>query len=257
MSSITKEDVLLREGYKIFATQLSFDAYTLLFKGERIYSSFKISALVTVAGTGLSLLATSMLAFAVSSKNLKFRQHISFFVFFTMLFNGGIIPFYILVTQYLKLGNTVWALILPYMINPWFMFLMRNFFSSIPDSILESAKIDGASDIFLLFRMVMPLSLPALATVSLFYALQYWNDWWLSLLFIERRELFPLQFLLRALVSNLMGAAGSLNSNITVQLPSHAVRMATTVVTIGPIIFSYPMVQRYFIKGLTVGSVKG
>jgi ABC-type glycerol-3-phosphate transport system permease component len=139
------------------------------------------------------------------------------------------------------------------------MFLSRNFFKSIPNSIMESAKIDGANEILILFRIVLPLSLPALATIGLFYSLQYWNDWWLSLMLIDKDSMFPLQFLLRALVSNLMNAATSLNPRQATQSapPAYSVRMATSLVTIGPIIFVYPFIQKYFVKGLTVGAVKG
>lgn len=257
LGSITREDIIVREGYKLFTTHLSLDAYKLLFTGERVYRSFSISVIVTLAGTALSLAATSMLAYSLSNKGLKYRNQLSFIVFFTMLFSGGIVPWYILITQYLKMGNSLLALFIPYLVNPWYMFMMRNFFSAVPESIMESAKIDGANDIFILARIVLPLSLPALATIGLFYTLQYWNDWWLALMFIEDGKKYPMQMLLRALVSNLMAAAGSLNSRISVRLPSYGVRMATTIVTIGPIVFVYPAVQKYFIKGLTVGAIKG
>jgi len=257
LGSITREDIIVREGYKLFTVHISFDAFKLLFTGERVYRSFLISVIVTLAGTLLSLMVTAMLAYSLSGKALKYRNHISFMVFFTMLFSGGIVPWYILVTQYLKMGNSVLAMIIPYLVNPWFMFMMRNFFSAVPVSIMESSKIDGANDIYILARIVLPLSLPALATIGLFYTLQYWNDWWLALMFIEDGRLYPLQMLLRALVSNLTAAANSLNSKISVRLPSYGVRMATTIVTIGPIIFVYPAVQKYFIKGLVVGAVKG
>lgn len=257
LGSITQEDIIVREGYQLFTTHISFDAYKLLFTGQRIYRSYLISVTVTLGGTALSLLCTSMMAYSLSNKALKYRNKIAFYVFFTMLFSGGIVPWYILVSQYLKLENSIFALMLPYLISPWFMFMMRNFFSTIPESIMESAKIDGANDISVYFRIAIPLSLPALATIGLFYTLQYWNDWWLALMLIEDSKLYPLQMILRALVSNLMATASSMNSKISVKLPSYAVRMATTIVTIGPIVFVYPLVQKYFIKGLVVGAVKG
>lgn len=162
----------MREGYKLFTVHISFDAYKLLFTGERVYRNFFISVIVTLAGTTLSLAATSMLAYSLSNKALKYRNHLSFMVFFTMFFSGGVVPWYILVTQYLKMGNSLLALFIPYLVNPWYMFMMRNFFSAVPESIMESAKIDGANDIFILARIVLPLSLPALATIGLFYTLQ-------------------------------------------------------------------------------------
>ncbi len=257
LGSITREDIIVREGYKLFTTQVSLDAYKLLFTGERVYRSYLVSIIVTVLGTALSLLFTSMLAYSLSNKAMKYRNKIAFYVFFTMLFSGGVVPWYILITRYLKLGNSLLSLIIPYLISPWFMFMMRNFFSGIPGSIMESAKIDGANDVYIFAKIALPLSLPALATIGLFYSLQYWNDWWLALMFIEDEKLYPLQMLLRALVSNLMHTANSLNSKISVRLPSYGVRMAITIVTIGPIVFVYPAVQKYFIKGLTVGAVKG
>jgi len=257
--SITRESDILVNGYQLFPKEISIEAYKLIFTGNRVLKSYIISIKVTLLGTLISILVTSMLAYTVAVKGVKYANHIAFFVFFTMLFSGGVVPWYILTTQYLKLCNSIWGLILPYTVNAWYMFLMRNFFRGIPDSIIESAKIDGANDIFILFRIILPLSLPALATIGLFYSLQYWNDWWLSLMLIEKDSMYPLQFLLRALVSNLMNVATSLNPNMRVleTPPAYSVRMATVVVTIGPIVFVYPFVQKYFVKGLTVGAVKG
>jgi ABC-type glycerol-3-phosphate transport system permease component len=200
-----------------------------------------------------------MMAYALSSKRLRYANAINFYVFFTMLFGGGLIPWYIVVTRILLLRNSIWAMIIPYLVNPWFMFLLRNYFRSVPESLMESARIDGAGDLRILFRIVLPLSGPALATIGLFYALLFWNDWWLSMLLIDRERLYPLQFLLRALLSNLMNVATSLNPQMkTIQVvPAYSVRMATVVVTIGPIIMLYPFLQRYFVKGITVGAIKG
>lgn len=257
--SITKEASIIRYGYQMFPRELSFDAYMMIFTGDRVQKSYIVTITVTLLGTFISMLVTSMLAYAISVKNIKYSNHIAFYVFFTMLFSGGIVPWYILVTQYLKLDNTIWALILPFIVNPFYMFILRNFFKTIPESIMESARIDGANDFLILVKIVLPVSLPALATIGLFYSLWFWNDWWAGLMFIEERDLQPLQLLLRALVSNLMAEATALNPHLTsvVTPPAYAARMATSIITIGPIIFVYPFVQKYFIKGITLGAVKG
>jgi putative aldouronate transport system permease protein len=178
-----------------------------------------------------------------------------------MIFYGGMVPWYIIVSKVLRLRNTIFALIFPYTINAWNMFLLRNFFRTIPIEIAESAKIDGASEMTIFLRLMLPLAKPGLATVGLFIALGYWNDWWLGLMFIENHHLFPVQLLLRAIISNVqflrssMGAA--VQSDATGIIPFEGVKMAVGLVTIGPIIFLYPFVQKYFIKGIIVGAVKG
>ncbi len=257
--SITSELSIVMNGYQLIPDTFSLEAYDLLFSGKRLYSSYSVTLFVTFAGTLLSLFVTSMMAYPLANRNLRYGNAITFFVFFTMLFGGGLIPWYIVVTRVLHLYDNIWALILPYLVNPWFMFLLRNYFRSVPESLTESARIDGAGDMRILLRIILPLSLPAIATLGLFYALQYWNDWWLSMLLIDTQRLYPLQYLLRSLMSNLMNVATSLNPQMkTMQVvPALSVRMATVVVTIGPIILLYPFLQKYFVKGLTMGAVKG
>ncbi len=257
--SITEESEILKLGYRFIPEHLSTSAYNMIFTGNRVLRSYIVTIEVASLGTGISMTVTVMFAWAVSLKRVKYANHVAFFVFFTMLFNGGMVPWYIVMTQYLRLGNSIWAMILPYTVHAWFMFLMRNFFRGIPDSIMESAKLDGAHELRILFQIILPLSLPAIATIGLFYSLLYWNDWYLALMLIDRNDMFPLQFLLRALASNLMNVANSLNPSMSVKEnpPAYSVRMATVVVTIGPIIFLYPFIQRYFVRGIIVGAVKG
>ena len=259
MGSLTRESSILRDGYQFWPSQWSLAAYEMILTSQRIIKSYLITIEVTVLGTAVSMLLTCMLAYALAVRGVKYTKYLSILVVFTMLFSGGMVPWYILVTRYLHLQNTILALTLPYAISPFWMFLMRNNFRSIPDSIMESAYMDGANDIRILFQMMLPLSLPTLATIGLFYALMYWNDWYLALMFIEKPGLFPLQFLLRSLVSNLMNVAASLNPRMTVlrEVPAYSVRMSTAIITIGPIILFYPFVQKYFVKGLTVGAIKG
>jgi putative aldouronate transport system permease protein len=259
MGSLTRESSILRDGYQLIPRQWSLAAYRMVFSSQRILRSYLVSVEVTALGTLVSMLLTSMLAYALAVPGLRYTRYLSVYVIFTMLFSGGMVPWYILVTRYLHLQNTLLALTLPYAVSPFWMFLMRNFFRGIPDSVMESARIDGAGDALVLFRIVLPLSLPSLATVGLFYGLMYWNDWYLALMFVEREGLFPLQFLLRSLVSNLLNVAASLNPRMAVaqEVPAYSVRMSTAIVTIGPVILAYPFVQKYFVKGLTVGAIKG
>ena len=176
-----------------------------------------------------------------------------------MIFQAGLVPWYLLLQKYFNLGNTYWAMILPYLLNPFYMFLMRNFFFGIPDSLSESAKIDGATNFIIFSRIILPLSKPVLATVGLFTALRYWNDWWLPLMFVDKPDMFTLQYQLRMIISNalFLSSSESLNLSHNIQMPQETIKMATTFVTIGPIILLYPFVQKYFVKGVLVGSIKG
>ncbi|GAA3407425.1 carbohydrate ABC transporter permease [Paenibacillus hodogayensis] len=255
-SSLTDEMTLLQAGYQIIPSKLSFDAYKAIFASPTIYRAYSVTLFITVVGTALSLLVTCAVSYAVSVKTLKYRNSIMFFMWFTMLFNGGLVPWYILITKYLHLGNSIWVMILPSLVNPWFMFLLRNFFMTIPESLAESAKMDGANDIYILFRVVLPLSLPALATIGLFYALEYWNEWFKAILFIDDPGKYPLQSIIVRIISS-MTFTNQLYSIGTIVVPSYTIRMATVIVTIGPIVLLYPFIQKYFVQGLMVGAVKG
>jgi len=259
-TSLTDERYLRANGFDLFPHELSFEAYKfVLGRGSAILDAYQVTVIVTVAGTLFSMLLTTMMAFALSRKEWRMAGPISFLVYFTMLFNGGLVPWYIVTTKYLHLYDHLLALILPYAINAFNLLIMRSFISTIDNSIFEAAKIDGANEVHLLFRIALPLALPGIATIGLFYAISYWNDWWLGLMLVSDRELYPLQLLIRAITSNITyAAAGSANSSIAAAaIPKEGVKMATTVLTIGPIILLYPFLQRYFVKGLTVGSVKG
>lgn len=257
--AFTNETSIIQNGYQLFPKNLSLSAFETIFAGNRVWNAYKVTIIVTILGTFCAMLITSMMAYGLSLRTIKYRNQISFYVVFTMLFSGGLVPWYILITQYLKIQDTIWVLFVPYLINPWYMLLLKKFFSTIPESLIESAKIDGAKDLYIFVKIALPLSLPALATIGLFYSLFFWNDWWLGLLFINDRHLQPLQLLLRALVSNLSSEVQALNPNAKQGIipPAYSVRMATSLVTIGPIVLFYPYVQKYFVKGLTVGAVKG
>jgi putative aldouronate transport system permease protein len=259
--SFTYEGDLVKSGLRLVPRQWSADAYKLLFSDfGRVATGYKNTVLVTSAGTAISLLVNSMLAYALSKRACKYRGALGFYCYFTMLFSGGIVPWYIVCAQYLGLRNNIWALILPYAASAWYMFLLRNYFKSLPEEIGESATIDGASEPRIFFTIILPLSLPALASVGLFVALMYWNDWWLGIMLTEEARLMPLQLLLRSIVSNIQFMTGENASRIigsAVKLPSEGIKYAATIITIGPILLLYPFIQKYFVKGLMVGAVKG
>ncbi|QYR22764.1 carbohydrate ABC transporter permease [Paenibacillus sp. sptzw28] len=258
-SSLSTETALMKYGFSIFPKEFSLEAFRLLFKDSTIYKAYGVTIFITVVGTVLAMLVTCAMAYPLSLRSLKYRNPITFYVFFTMLFHGGLVSTYILITKYLGMKDSIWVLIIPSLINPFNMFLMRNFFKSIDESLAESAKIDGANDIYIMFRIMLPISLPAIATISLFYALAFWNKWFEAMLFISNKDLFPLQYLIKRILENAefgkqLAASSFIPNYVT---PTLTTRMATTVVTIGPIIFLYPFLQKYFVKGLLVGAVKG
>jgi putative aldouronate transport system permease protein len=260
--SFTDEMEIVRKGFTLIPGKFSYSAWVMLSHDiQSIVNGYIVTVSVTIVGTFLSLVVTSLMAYPLSVATLKYRNPLAFFAFFTMIFSGGMVPWYIVVSNVLHLRNTFFALILPYSINAWNMFLLRNFFRTIPKEIAESAKIDGAPEITIFVRLIIPLAKPGLATVGLFIALGFWNDWWLGLMFIENRHLFPVQLLLRAIVSNVQflqtSVAATIASDASRILPFEGVKMAVCLVTIGPIILLYPFVQRYFMRGIIVGAVKG
>ena len=258
-ASFSNEMSIARYGFGILPRDFSLAAYKMLFNTSQIYQSYGVSVFVTVAGTLLSLLVTVLIAYPLASGKLKYANKINFFVYFTMLFNGGLIPTYMLISRYLQLRDNIFVLILPMLINPWNMFLMRNFFASVPPSLSESARIDGAHEVSILFKIILPVSVPSLAAIGLFYALGYWNNWFLAMLYIDRPHLQPLQMMIMSMLRNIdfiREMAGMLPAQI-INLPSSTMQMATAMVTIGPIVLLYPFLQRYFTSGIMVGAVKG
>ncbi|WP_373232734.1 carbohydrate ABC transporter permease [Cohnella sp.] len=258
-SSLSTETALMKYGFKVFPKVFSLDAYQLLLKNDTIYRSYGVTLFITVVGTALAMLVTCAMAYPLSLRSLKYRNYIIFYVFFTMLFHGGLVTSYILITKYLGMTDTIWVLIIPSLLNPFNMFLMRNFFKSIDESLAESAKIDGANEIYIMFRIMIPVSLPAMAAISLFYAIAFWNKWFEAMLYIRDPNLFPLQYLIKRILDS-VEFSQKLAQDITIAeyaTPTLTTRMSATIVTIGPIIFLYPFVQKYFVKGLLIGSVKG
>jgi len=261
--SLTSEQDIMKYGYTIFPKNISLLAYKVFFnKPDIIINAYIISTIVTVVGTIISIFLTSMIAYVISRKTLKYAKAISIYCLITILFSGGMVPWYIVCINYLHLKDQLIAQIVPYLINGWFVFLMRNFFQSIPDEMHESAKIDGAGELRIFVQIILPLATPALATICLFIGLIYWNDWWLSLMLIDKESLRPVQYMLRIIVSNISFLKSQVSSSPEVQriaevLPDEGLKMATCIITMGPIILLYPFLQRFFIKGIMIGAVKG
>ncbi len=258
MSSLTPESEIIRNGFRLVPGSLTLEAYEALFMDfGRIASAYRVTATVTILGTAGGLCVSALLAYPLSLKGLKGRSTLNLFVLFPLLFSGGMVPWYIVMTRYLGLRNSLPALILPIMVLRFNVILLRTFFQTIPGAFRESALIDGACEARILVSIVAPISTAGLATIGLFIALSYWNNWFLSLMLISTRELFTLQFLLREIVSNILAHQEDPTGQLIGDIPTEATKMATAVVTIGPIILVYPFVQRYFIRGITLGGIKG
>lgn len=258
--SLSSETEVISKGYSVIPQGFTFDTYRYIFdnSGSKILRSYGVTTFVTVVGTISSLVVTSLMSYALSMRRLKYRNKIAFICNFTIIFSAGLIPWYIVCVNYYGLKDSIAALILPSMFSVWNMFLMRTYFNSIPVSLYEAARIDGASYWQIFWKIAIPLSKTALLTVGLMYALQYWNDWWNALIFIKDKDNFPLQYYLYTILSNVNAiSSGRIPAGATsVRLPAETVKMAVTVITIGPIIFLYPFVQKYFVDGIMTGAVK-
>ena len=260
--SLSSETDIAKYGYRLIPKNIDFSAYKYVFSNPgAVINAYKITAIFSFLGTFLSVLFMAMASYALSVSDLKGRSAFSMFFYFTMLFSGGLVPSYILITQYLHLNNTIWVYILPTLISPWHMFMMRTFFSQIPKEISESAMIDGASEYRIFLQMIIPLSKPVIATMFLLGFLTRWNEWNIAMLYIDDQNLISLQYLLQRIMKNievLQQAEDMAGTMVSVaDIPSETSRMAMAVVVAGPALLIFPFFQKYFVKGLTVGSVKG
>ena len=244
--------------------QWSLDAYYYMVKQSiMILRSYGVSFLVTFVGTALSVIITTMLAYPMSRKSFKYRNALAFFVFFTMLFNGGIVPSYIMWTKFFHIKNTIWALIIPnYLVSAFNVILVKNYYqNSVPDSLIEAAQLDGASELKIFFKVMLPLAVPTVATISLFTGICYWNDWTNGLYYISNEKLYSIQQLLMKIMNNIQAMRSSSNAALigtgAIDLPGTSIRMAMAVIGILPIMLIYPFVQKYLVKGVVVGAVKG
>ena len=255
--SLSDERELAIQGYSLLPRGFSTFAYEYILREPgQILRAYFVTAVVTAIGTLGGLLLCSLLAYPLSRRDYMFRGPLSFYVFFTLLFSGGMVPFYILITRYLGLKDNLLALILPYMVTAWYVLILRTSFAQLPVELLDAARIDGAGEWRIFFQIVLPLSKPALATVGLFFILRYWNDWFLALLFMNKADLYPLQYLLYVLMANINFMAS--NPQTTgMPIPTQSARMAMAVLAFGPALFSFLLLQKYFVRGITIGGLKG
>jgi putative aldouronate transport system permease protein len=261
VASFTDDNALRQIGYLPWITQFSTAAYKWVLAGHDIQVGYEVTVFVTTVGTLGSLIAMSGLAYVMSLKRNKLRNVFAFYCFFPMIFSPGIVPWFIVTRNVWGLKDNIWALIFPMMVQSFWVFVLRNFFSALPSEIMESAYIDGASDATILYRIVLPLSKPVLATVGLFMAVAYWNDWFLGVMLLDFANFRPLSVLILKMVNNAQAILTAMKqtgvSISSANIPTLSIRMATAVITIGPIILVYPFVQRYFVQGLTLGAIKG
>lgn len=262
--SLTSEQSLKANGYRFWPAEWSLEAYRYIFgAGNNILRSYGITIFVTVAGTLLGLIIMTTYAYALSRKNFAFRGFFTKLIFIPMLFSGGMVSSYLVVTRFLGLKNNILALILPICVSSFNIIILRTFFkTTVPDAIIESAKIDGASEFLLFLKIVLPISLPAIATIALFLTLGFWNDWFNAMLYIDKNNLMPLQYLLIKLETSIeflvnnSSALGTAAVQEAAKMPKETVKMAIVVISTLPIVCAYPFFQRYFVSGLTVGAVK-
>jgi ABC transporter, permease protein len=260
-ASFSTESVINKEGFGLLPKEFTIAAYSWVFRYPKmIMGSYAVTILMTVGGTVVGLFIIAMTGYALQRKDFAFRNGISFFIYFTTLFSAGMAPTFIWVSRYLNLKGNYMAVFLQLLMTPWLIILMKNFAKSVPHEITESGKIDGAGDFKIFISLVLPMLKPALATVGLFLALGYWNEWYNSMLYLGSAVTYkPLQYYLYNIINQASALKSSVaGANVSVSsLPSNTLKMATAVVATGPIIFLYPFVQKYFISGITVGAVKG
>ena len=264
VASFTDETYLIQNGYSFFPSKLSGNAYLYLFgQSSSVLRAYAVSIIVTIAGIVFGVVLTTMLAYPLSRKDFKYRNVLTFLVFFTMLFNGGVVPAYIMWSKYFHITNTIFALIVPnYLVTAFNVLLVRSYYSNnIPPALIEASQIDGASEITIFFHIMLPLSIPVVATVGLFTGLVYWNDWINGLYYITDPKLYSIQYYLITIMQNIQFLqSGNANAAVnagTIQMPSTAIRMALAVIGMIPIMIIFPFFQKYFTKGVVIGAVKG
>lgn len=264
VASFTDEQVLIRNGYSFIPSKVNFDAYRYLFRSStKIFRGYIQTIIVTIVGTTVSILVTAMFSYALSRKEMIGRNILSFIVFFTMLFNGGVVPQYIMWTQLFHVKDTIWALIIPNLLmNAFYVIMMRSYFTqSVPEALIEAARIDGSGEFKTFFKIVMPISKPIIATVGLMVGLGYWNDWINGLYYITDTTKYTIQNILNRMLQDAQFISSGVSvanvSDLMKAVPSNGIRMAVAVVGVLPILIIYPFVQRYLVQGITIGAVKG
>lgn len=263
--SLSSEAAINKNGFSLLPQDFSLDAYKTVFRDPSVvFRAYATTICLTGVGTVVGLLLQTMTAYALARKDFEWRNKFSFFFYFTTLFSGGLVPYYILMTNTLGLQDNYLALLLPLLFSVYNLLIMKSYIMALPESLIDAAKIDGCSEYRTLFQIVMPLIKPALATVGLFIALAYWNDWYNAMLYIKKEEMYPLQYFLYQKINGIEAykkllANGNVSGSVVsaVSLPTQTLKMALTIVVTGPIVLAYPLVQRYFVQGITIGAVKG
>ncbi|MDD6215121.1 MAG: carbohydrate ABC transporter permease [Firmicutes bacterium] len=262
--SFSSEESIAEIGYALIPKSWSLVAYRyILMSYEKVVNAYLVTIFTTVVGTIISVSVIALYSYAISRNSFKYKKFFTFYIFFTMMFSGGLVAWYMICTSVLHINNTIWGLILPSVMSPWYVIVLRSFFvSSVPNAIIESGKLDGAGEFRIFVQLVLPISLPGLATIALFTTLGFWNDWWLPMILNTNPKLYNLQFLLQSMMKNieLMNQSEAYRANAGKELaniPTDSMRMALCVIALGPILIVYPFFQKYFIQGLTIGAIKG
>ncbi len=258
-SSLTKESCLTQYGYNLIPRKLDFSAYKILFtNGNALRNAYAVTVFVTALGTVGALIVSSQFAYTLSRKEFILSRFLSVYLFITMLFSGGMVPWYILISKYLNLKDSLFALIIPGLVSAWNIFLLKSHFASVPEEVIEAARIDGASELYIFYKIVVPIARGGIATVAIFIMLTFWNDWYNNMLFITSPEKYSLQYMLQSLLSKvetLQIAQATLGADVG-EVPKNSIRMATCVAAAGPMVFVFSFFQKYFVKGIAVGSIK-
>lgn len=263
--SFSSETAIVENGFSLLPQDFSLEAYRTVFKNPMtVAKAYAVTIILTAVGTAVGLLLQTMTAYVLAKRDFDWRNGFSFFFYFTTLFSGGLVPTYVLYMQTLNLRNSYLALLLPLLFSVFNLLIMKSYITAIPESLVDAAKIDGCGEFRTLFQVVMPLIKPALATVGLFIALAYWNDWYNAMLYIKEDTKYPLQYFLYEQVNNIEAYKRLLSNNAisgdvvsAMSLPTQTLKMALTIVVTGPIILAFPFVQKYFVQGITIGAVKG
>jgi multiple sugar transport system permease protein/putative aldouronate transport system permease protein len=260
-ASLSTESTIMKSGFGLLPKDFTLTAYEYIFKAPRqVVGSYIVTIVMTVTGTAIGLFVIAMTGYALNRKDFPFRNHISFFIYFTTLFSAGLAPTFLWVARDLGLRGNYLAVFLQLLMTPWLIILMKNFMRTVPYEIIESGKVDGAGDFRIFAQLCLPMMKPALATIGLFLALSYWNEWYLSSLYLGSTvEFKPLQYLLYNIINTANALRNSVaGSNVSItNLPSNTLKMASAIVAIGPILLLYPFIQKYFVSGITIGAVKG
>lgn len=259
--SFTDEKTIMEFGYSLIPKQFSVEAYKQVFNNPtQLFDSYKTTIIFSVTSTILTVIVTTMTAYPLSRKNFGYKKVLTWYIFITMLFGGGLVPSYLINTKLLHLGNTIWVYILPGLVGAWNVIIVRTFFQGIPEALAESAKIDGASEFDIFIKIMLPLSTPVMATIGFMFLIGKWNDWNTALIYIKDTKLFSLQYLLQKIlretsfIKEMAGENANFN-NYTV--PTESMRYATAILAAGPMLIIFPFFQKYFSKGMTIGAVKG